>query len=255
MCYCKKHLTSKHLIAASLLLACAENVSASDSSSHLALGAGYGHKSSIYLDGKDEITFYPAINTHWKLMYFKKYKVGVYFAGNNDWALSLSYGLDNREDKKRGNSDLLKGIPDLNNVFVASIDAEFHHEFGNFNIIYSIDASDEHNGKIIDLGYSYPWKSNKHAVSLELKASLISKEVAQYYYGFQTEKKTKGHHNYQPSDEINWSYGVNYNYAITPSTFLFTLINFSKLSNKIKRSPLVEKTESNSILFGLTYLF
>ncbi len=90
MCYCKKHLTPKRLIAASLVLACAENVSANDSSSYLALSAGYGQKSSIYLNGANEITFYPAINIHWQLMYFKDYKVGAHFAGNNDWALRLT---------------------------------------------------------------------------------------------------------------------------------------------------------------------
>jgi outer membrane protein len=254
MFYSNKLFTSKNLLAVSIAFCCSENALANDSSPqeiYLALGAGYAHESSLYLNGKSKSYSYPSIDIYWRNMFLKDYKIGAYFAGGNIWALNLSYGLDNREDIKRGGSDLSKSMPDLKNVFVASLEGEFHNTIGDFNMIYSMDTSNEHNGKIIDLGYSYPWVHNKHFISLELKASWISNDVAQYYYGIQTNNLPA----YQASDSINWSYGINYDYSISPHVFLSTSVIFSQFSKEIKRSPIVEKTERNRLLLGLIYMF
>jgi outer membrane scaffolding protein for murein synthesis (MipA/OmpV family) len=254
----KKNLTRNYLIAASLALVYSGNALAIDNNqqdSLFALGVDYINKISIYLDGKNESTFYPSITIYWQQIYFKNYKVGAYLAGDSDWALSVSYGLDNREDIKRGGSDLVKETPDLNNVFVASIEGEFYNPLGEFNMIYSIDTSNEHKGKIFEIGYSYPWEFNQHSVSLDLKASWISKEVAKYYYSFEFNNKTENYSQYQPTDAINWLYGVSYSYAITPNKFISASISSRELSNKIKKSSLVDKTKSNSLSLGLIYLF
>lgn len=239
-----------------------QNIWASDSGfdsyskdTELIIGAGFMYRSSIYVEAKDEVSFYPSIDAYWGPVFFSDYKVGSYFAGNNNWALSLSYGLDNQEDLERESSALLKDMPTLKNVFVASIKGEIHHDLGDFTTTFSIDTSNEHQGKIIELGYSYPWISNKHSFSLEFNASWISKEVSQYYYGVQLDSSVVNRPYYQPSNALNLSYGVNYDYALSANQFLFASVYLNQLSDEIKNSPIVEKAESHALLFGFIYKF
>jgi outer membrane protein len=255
-----KFLISSHLITISLAIVSPQKIWASDSDfdskdTSLILGAGLIYKSSIYINGKEELSFYPSIDAYWGPVFFSDYKVGSYFAGNNNWALSLSYGLDNQEDIEREGSALLKDMPTLKNVFVASIKGEIHHDLGDFTTTFSIDTSNVHQGKIFELGYSYPWISNKHSFSLELNASWISKEVSQYYYGVQLDNSAVNRSYYQPSNALNLSYGVNYDYALSANQFLFASVYLKQLSDEIKNSPIVEKAESHALLFGFIYKF
>jgi outer membrane protein len=262
MFFSNKFLLSSKLITLSLAMVSTQNIWASNSDfdsysrdAGLILGAGLMHKSSIYVEAKDEVSFYPSIDAYWGPVFFSDYKVGSYFAGNNNWALSLSYGLDNQEDLERGSSTLLKDMPTLKNVFVASINAEIHHDIGDFTTTFSIDTTNEHQGKIIELGYSYPWKSNKHSFSLELNASWISKEVSQYYYGVQFDNRVVNRPSYRPSNALNFSYGVNYDYALSANQFLFASVYLNHLSDEIKDSPIVDKAQSQALLVGFIYKF
>jgi len=222
---------------------------------YLSLGTGYIQRSSIYLQGKNNNSEYVSIDAYWGPLFFIDYKIGAYFSESNDWAFSLSYGLDNREDTDRGGSQLLKDLPQLNSIFLASINGELHHDAGDLAITYSIDTSNEHNGKMIDLDYSYPWVIDKHSVSFELSVSWISKEVSQYYYGIEIEDIKENRPAYKLKNEINWSYGLNYSYHINPNIFSSASITLNKLSNRIRNSPIVEKPNSNSLLFGINYIF
>jgi outer membrane protein len=262
MFFSNKFLLSSKLITLSLAMVSPQNIWASDSGfdsyskdTELIIGAGFMYRSSIYVEAKDEVSFYPSIDAYWGPVFFSDYKVGSYFAGNNNWALSLSYGLDNQEDLERESSALLKDMPTLKNVFVASIKGEIHHDLGDFTTTFSIDTSNEHQGKIIELGYSYPWISNKHSFSLEFNASWISKEVSQYYYGVQLDSSVVNRPYYQPSNALNLSYGVNYDYALSANQFLFASVYLNQLSDEIKNSPIVEKAESHALLVGFIYKF
>ncbi|MFT6152768.1 MAG: outer membrane protein [Bermanella sp.] len=257
-----KFFIPRHLLTMSLAMAATQYSWAIDSinesdwkDTYLSVGTGYIQKSSIYLNGENKSSEYVSIDAYWGPMFFIDYKIGAYFAEYNNWAFSLSYGLDNREGTDRGDSKILKDLPNLSSIFLASINAELHHDAGDLAINYSIDTSNEHNGKMIDIDYSYPWIINKHTVSFELSASWISKEVSQYYYGVNAADTKENRPSYELKDEINWSYGLNYSYYIRPNIFSSASIIFNNLSNGIKNSPIVEKPNSNSLLFGINYIF
>jgi outer membrane protein len=152
-------------------------------------------------------------------------------------------------------SERFEGMHNRNMTIDAGGEFTLSGDWGEGWVSAVTDALGQHDGQEIKLGYTKPFTFDR--VTLSPSGGLIwqSNNLANYYYGVQTDEARAGRPAYQVGDSTNWFVGLRVEYQHSESWTLMAGATYQFLDSKIRKSPIVDDSYVISILVGAMYKF
>ena len=259
----KKCINLKPVAISSLFLAAAFSSSsqAADLEGMVGIGAGYV---DLPWKGQDKFaTAMPFVSLeygNWEL--FSKGLVAYNWINHEEF--SLYTGLDYRDDTYDAD-DLTNSEKSKDPVFdgYKSPDGDATFRAGGhwkwFSLDVQQDISDHSEGLTVDAGIEIPLLQyqERFVVSASAGVHWGSSKYANYVYGITGNQVdvSKGRTEYQPGSITNYSIGLSAHYMIDQNWAVIGGVSYSKLDEKIEKSPLIDSDEIQLAYVAVAYNF
>jgi outer membrane protein len=231
------------------------NDSADSESSNLSIGLAVASSSSHYIRGKPKPSVIPVFDMYWEGLYIKHDRAGAFIAWGDNWALGLAAGLDRAGGKNRGNSKQLTNMRPLDTVFVGALDLFIETSSGDISFDIAHDLSNKHSGYSTEVSYSYLIPQDAWSVSPKISLLWLSKTASNYYYGVSKEDAQPGRAEYQPGASYKFGLGGTVDYSFDKNNTIFFDATMKKVSNAIRKSPIIDKDYTFHTTLGYLYSF
>ena len=154
---------------------------------------------------------------------------------------------------------LFKGMSDRDPAFELGLNLRFYSSYGNLTFNGLRDISDAHDGYELSVIYNYPVNLNDWTFDFKLGNRYRSNKLIDYYYGVEDDEVRPNRSAYQAGSAQIFFIGVDTSYQITPRWKAVMNLNFERLPNEIKNSPLVDEEGDVAIIvngfLGVNYQF
>ena len=118
------------------------------------------------------------------------------------------------------------------------------------------DASGNSKGRRFNLGLEKNWRMGEHVIlTPRAGATWVDKKYVDYYYGVAADEARAGRAAYEGKSGVNAELGLRGTYVIDAHHSMFLDLGVSKLSKKIKDSPLVDRSTEHRVGLGYLYRF
>ncbi|WP_369788038.1 MipA/OmpV family protein [Rouxiella sp. WC2420] len=183
-------------------------------------------------------------------------------AGYNLWKdqqnqLSIIAGY-NPFSFRPGHSDneQLKRLKKRHGTLMAGLAYSYNAEWGTIRTTLTGDTLDNSNGIVGDVAYLYAIKGDNWAVVPGVGVTWDSANQNKYYYGISNrESYRSGLESYKPNDSFTPYVEVSAKYSFNPQWQAFVTGRYTRLTNEIKDSPMVNKSYTGLLMTGVTYTF
>jgi len=125
-----------------------------------------------------------------------------------------------------------------------TLQAELVHDIGN-----------TYKGNEFRLGYSYDWRSGPWMLRPSLTVAFRDAKLNNYYYGVEPGEATAARPAYAPGAGVQTSLGLYGSYDLTERWRLLAGVSATFLGNKVKDSPIVQKSVLPAVYVGAAYDF
>ena len=185
------------------------------------LGGGY----YLWNDGTDQLS----VMGYWSPMYFKP--------GDSD------------------NSQLRK-LDKRKSTVMAGVSWMHHTQYGSLRTALSGDILDNSNGVVWDTAWVYRYTNGGLTLTPGIGVEWNSENQNQYYYGVSHHEAAKsGLRSYDPSNSWNPYLELTANYRFANSWSVYGTARYTRLSDEITDSPMVDKSWTGLLSTGVTYTF
>ncbi|EDS3841725.1 MipA/OmpV family protein [Salmonella enterica] len=186
---------------------------------------GLGGGGYLWNDSTDKLS----ITGYWSPVYFKA-------NDSNDRQLRL---LDNRRS-----------------TMMAGISWSHHTPYGFLRTSLAGDVLNNSNGAEWDIAWLYHYINGGFTLTPGVGGEWSSKKQNQYYYGVsQKESNRSGMSRYEPKDGWSPYVEISTNYNFTGNWNIYGSARYSRLSDEIADSPMVDRSWSGLFSTGITYSF
>lgn len=152
-------------------------------------------------------------------------------------------------------SDDFDGMHDRNMTIDVGGEFSITEDWGNLYARILTDALGQHDGQEFRVTYAKPFKTENFKISPSVGFALLSRNLADYYYGVREDEARPGRPAYNPGASVNWFVGLDANYQLNDDWTLLTSITYYWLDSDICNSPIVNKDYAISIIAGAMYRF
>ena len=219
----------------------------------LQIGLAAVTSESVYLGGSNQTRVFPAIDYQYKRFYFQAGDLGFNLIDEENWEIDFGLGIDLIGDTDRGDSRLLKDLPDLSLPLNTFLSAQYKSPIGLFKVKHNHEINNKHNGNSTSISYSAPIFKGKWLIMPQVSYEHYSAEIVNYFFGVKPVDATDEFPAYQTGSSNAYSVGVLGLYQINDKwSFIGNLKNeFS--GDEISDSPIVEDDQRLSVFAGFLY--
>ncbi|MEW8195419.1 MAG: MipA/OmpV family protein [Candidatus Thiodiazotropha sp.] len=152
-------------------------------------------------------------------------------------------------------NDDLEGIDDRDPGFDVGVTARWQTGVGELNAQLLADVSNTSKGQEVILSYAYPLKYGQWSLRPELGISWQSGDMADYYFGVDSDEATAGRAVYEAGSAVTPFAGVEFEYAFDQKIDLIGGVGVGRLGDEIGDSPIVDERNLAGGYLGLSYKF
>ena len=152
-------------------------------------------------------------------------------------------------------SPFLAGMAEREGSFWAGGNASWRTNWATFTAEVLGDASGKSKGTRMSLGIERRFATGDFDFTPSLTVHSFDKNYVDYYYGVRTDEATTARTTYFGKSATNVEAGLRIGYAIAPKQRLFLDLSSTRLGSSIKDSPLVDKSQQDSVRAGYLYQF
>jgi outer membrane protein len=232
-----------------------QNGGADSETSSLTIGLAVDSSSSPYSRGNPKPSVIPVIDLYWEGLYIRHDRAGAFIAWGDNWALGLAAGLDRAGGKNRGHSKQLTNMRPLDTVFVGALDLFIETSNGDISFGIAHDFSNKHSGYSAEVSYSYLIPLDAWSVAPRMSLLWLSETASNYYYGVSKEDAQLGRAEYQPGASFKFGLGGIVDYSFDKNNTIFFDATMKKVSNAIRKSPIIDKDYTFHTTLGYLYSF
>ncbi|MGQ8705070.1 MipA/OmpV family protein [Serratia sp. TSA_198.1] len=221
------------------------------------LGAAAGGGISPYRDTDNTLTALPLIGYEGEDFYLHGLKGGYHLWKDEQNQLDVM-GYYSPLHFKPGNSDdeQMKRLNKRRSTAMAGVEYTHRAAWGAIRTALSADVLNNSNGLVGDLAYLYPIHLNDWEITPIAGVRWDSKNQNKYYYGINAgESRRSGLASYTPDDSLTPYLELAVRYHINKSWDTFVSARYESLPNTVKDSPMVDKSNTGSLSFGVNYSF
>ncbi len=221
------------------------------------LGASALHSTSPYIGGDERIMPFPIINYDGDSVYLQGLTAGYYLWKDQQNQLSLTaaywpWGFKPSDD----DDGFMKKLDERRSTVMAGLRYRYSASWGIIRTEYLGDILNNSNGFAADLAYLYPFTFDKLTLLPGVGAGWASGRQNNYYFGVsEHESRRSGLSEYQAGDGWSPYLEMTAVYALTESWHASVVARYTRLSNAVKDSPMVNADSTTLVGVGLTYRF
>ncbi|NDL66080.1 MipA/OmpV family protein [Acerihabitans arboris] len=221
------------------------------------LGAAAGVGVSPYRDTDNNVTALPLIGYEGEDFYLHGLAGGYHLWKDENNQLNI-LGYYSPMHFKPGDSDdeQMKRLDKRYSTVLAGFEYTHYAFGGEIRALFAGDILNNSNGLTGDLAYRYPIHLNDWEITPMAGVRWDSKNQNKYYYGVSSsESRRSGLASYTPDDsftpyiELAVRYHINQNWDTVVSG------RFESLASTVQDSPMVERSNTGSVSFGVNYSF
>lgn len=281
-------MKKNYLLAATMLFAC-QAIHASEfwDNWDLSLSAGYGERSNPLLN-EDDFKTYINIDIAWygERFFFDNGDLGYNLYYGEHLSLNLVgqlnnervfYGKTNTGFVSVGGSSGLAGgdslevdptdeplqeperaeyeVADRNHAYEAGIEAILDGDWGQLQVSFLQDITNQHGGQRADLVVSQTHIWKRWLIQPSVGLSWKSNALADYYFGVEADESISTIPEYEAGASTNLLTSILFNYAIKPDLFWGLAVKYEKMDNNIADSPIVVEDSVLTAYTGIKYRF
>lgn len=248
-------MTKLKLLALGVLVASA--VSTANAENQLSVGAGAGVLISPYKEYDNKVSPLPVINYEGDNFWFHGLGGGYYLW--NDQADKLSVmAYYSPLNFKPGDSDnnQLRQLDKRRATLMAGLSYVHNTDYGFLRTSLAGDTLDNSDGIVWDLAWLYRYTNGALTLTPGIGVVWNSDNQNQYYYGVsEKESRRSGLRAYDPDNGWNPYLELTANYRFLGDWSVFGSARYTRLSDEIKDSPMVDKSWSSAFAAGVSYSF
>ncbi|WP_271271009.1 MipA/OmpV family protein [Aliamphritea hakodatensis] len=245
----------KTMLLLPLLGVAAAGVQAEENESSFALGIGVASEDSIYKGVGTETEALPFFSYENGSFYIQGPEAGYYIIDNDDFKIG-ALARYRTDGYKASDSSDLKGMDERKGAFELGITASYDTDYGEWSATFAADASSEHEGNEIELGWekSFP-VSAKWSVTPEASVSYRSDDLNNYYYGVKASEATVNRAAYTADADTVYEIGISAMYQIDQQQMIRVGASYTSYGDEIADSSIVEDDKSTSVSLLYMYRF
>jgi len=244
------------LLTTGVLLATASTVVHAEDSK-LTLGAGVGVIGHPYKQYSSDIYPVPAIDFESDNFWLHGLGAGYYLWNDTTDKLSITAYWSPLYFKP-GDSDnnQLRKLDRRQSTMMAGLSYLHFTQYGFLRTTLAGDSLDKSNGISWDMAWLYRYNTGALTVTPGIGVQWSSDNENEYYYGVsRNESRKSGLRSYDPEDGWNPYVELSVNYKLNEAWSVYGVGRYTRLSDEITDSPMVDKTWTGLLSTGVTYSF
>lgn len=243
------------LLALGVLIA--TSATAVQAESKLTLGAGVGIVEHPYKQYDHDVYPVPVINYEGDNFWFRGLGGGYYLWNDGTDQLSLTAYWSPLYFKP-GDSDnsQLRKLDKRKSTVMAGVSWMHHTQYGSLRTMLSGDTLDNSNGIVWDTAWVYRYTNGGLTLTPGIGVQWNSENQNQYYYGVSHHESAKsGLRSYDPNSSWNPYLELSANYRFAVSWSVYGTARYTRMSDEITDSPMIDKSWTGLLSTGVTYTF
>ncbi len=221
------------------------------------LGASALMSPDPYRGKNDRIYPVPVINYESDNFYFRTLTAGYFLWKDNSNHLSIdAYYSPLHFNPNDSDDQQMKQLDKRRSTLMAGMSYSHIEDWGILRAMFSGDVLNNSDGFVGDLAYLYRYSVESWILIPGAGVSWNSGDQNSYYYGVSSaESARSGLDQYNPSDSWSPYMGLSVHYNINQNWNAFFTGRYIRLANKVKNSPVVDKSYTGVFWTGVTYTF
>jgi outer membrane protein len=248
-------VTKLKLLALGLLVA--TSVGTANAENQWSVGAGVGVLNSPYKDYDRDVYPVPVITYEGDNFWFRGLGGGYYLWNDQADKLSIMAYYDPMHFKPGDSDDWrLKQLDKRKSSMMAGLSYVHNTQYGFLRTSIAADTLDNSNGYIWDLAWLYRYTNGGLTLTPGIGVEYTSENYNDYYYGVsRREANRSGLDRYSADDGWNPYLALTASYEFTQDWNVYGTGRYTRLSDEIKDSPMVDKSWAGAFSVGVTYSF
>lgn len=248
-------MTKLKLLALGLLVA--TSVSTVYAEGKVSVGAGVGVINSPYKQYDRDIYPVPVVTYEGDNFWFRGLGGGYYLWNDDTDKLSIMAYYDPTHFKP-GDSDNrgLRQLDKRKSSLMAGLSYVHNTQYGFLRTALAGDTLDNSNGYVWDIAWLYRYTNGALTLTPGIGVDYKSENYNDYYYGVSGhESRRSGLKRYDADDGWNPYLELTANYNFASDWNVYASGRYTRLSDEIKDSPMVDKSWNGIFSTGVTYTF
>lgn len=225
--------------------------------SNLTLGAGVGVVEHPYKNYDAQAYLFPAVSYDGDHFWFRGLGGGYYLWNDAADTLSITaywqplYFKPDDSDNRQ-----LRLLDKRKSTMMAGISWSHHTQYGFLRTTLAGDVLDNSNGIVWDAAWLYRYVNGGFTVTPGVGIEWNSQDQNEYYYGVSRKESARsGVRRYKPDDGWATYLEISANYRFAGDWSIYGTARYTRLSDEITDSPMVDKTWNGLFSTGLSYRF
>lgn len=243
------------LLALGVLIA--TSATAVQAESKFTLGAGVGIVEHPYKQYDHDVYPVPVISYEGDNFWFRGLGGGYYLWNDGTDQLSLT-AYWSPMFFKPGDSDnsQMRKLDRRKSTMMAGVSWFHHTDYGSLRTTLAGDTLDNSNGIVWDLGWVYRYTNGGLTLTPGIGVQWNSENQNDYYYGVSRHESARsGMRSYDPNSSWNPYLELSANYRFAGNWSVFGTARYTRLSDEITDSPMIDKSWTGLLSTGVTYTF
>lgn len=248
-------MTKLKLLAFGVLIATSAGVAQAEND--LTLGAGVSVVEHPYKDYDADVYPVPVINYESDNFWFRGLGGGYYLWNDKADKLSITaywsplYFKPGDSDDRR-----LRELDKRKSTMMAGLSYIHNTEYGFLRTTLAGDTLDNSNGIVWDLAWLYRYTNGALTLTPGIGVQWNSENQNEYYYGVSRKESSRsGLRSYDPESGWNPYLEISANYNFLGDWSVYGTARYTRLSDEVTDSPMVDKSWTGLISTGITYKF
>ncbi|WP_436435169.1 MipA/OmpV family protein [Lonsdalea quercina] len=247
----------KKLQSVGVALALSVTATLSAQAETFSLGVGAIGETSVYRGDDNHIYPFPQVVYESDNFYFRGLGGGYYLWNDEQNKLSLT-AYYNPFGFKPGDSDdgNMKQLDKRRGTLMGGVAYRHDAQWGTIRSVLAADTLGNSDGVVWDTAYLYRIDADQWYFTPGIGVNWSSARQNRYYYGVSnSESARSGIQSYRPGDSWDPYLELSVGYTITPRWNTWIIGRYTRLSDEVKSSPMVEKSDSLMLGGGISYAF
>lgn len=223
----------------------------------LSLGVGAGWIDNPYKEYDSKVYPVPVINYEGERVWVRGLGAGYYLWNDKTDKLSvMAYYQPQFFDPKDSDDRQLRRLDKRKSTMMAGLSYAHFTQYGFLRTSLAGDTLDNSNGVVWDLAWLYRYTNGNLTLTPGIGAQWNSDNQNEYYYGVSgKESRRTGLKDYDPEEGWNPYVELSASYRLTDSWTVYGTGRYTRVSDEISDSPMVDKSWSALFSTGVTYSF
>ena len=248
-------MTNIKILAFSVLAAF--SVGAAHAESTLTVGAGVGVVEQSYKGYDAKAYLIPAVSYDSDYFWFRGLGGGFYLWNDSADTLSVTaYWAPMYFKPDDSNDHQLRLLDERKSTLMAGISWSHNTPYGFLRTGLAADVLDNSNGVVGDVAWLYRYVNGGFTLTPGIGVEWSSQKQNDYYYGVShSESACSGLKVYDAGNDWAPYLEVSTNYNFAGNWGVYGTARYSRLSDEVKNSPMVDKSWNGLFSTGITYRF